>query len=119
MTSGWKRRVGVDEVETLLWVAGAGMTVTLMAEASRDPIVAMLTGLVCLVGFGIRRAIGLRALPAGEETSGGYRLADVEGRLAELEALHARVAELEERVDFSERLLADPAQRERIAGGKQ
>ena len=29
-----------------------------------------------------------------------------EDQMAELEALHARVAELEERVDFSERLLA-------------
>ncbi|MEO8451970.1 MAG: hypothetical protein ABI647_19420 [Gemmatimonadota bacterium] len=41
-----------------------------------------------------------------------HRLTELEGRLADLEASQARMAELEERVDFTERLLAqerDPA----------
>ena len=37
--------------------------------------------------------------------------------LAELEDLRIRVAELEERVDFSERLLAQQREPDRIAGG--
>lgn len=37
------------------------------------------------------------------------RLAEVERREAEVDAVHARLAELEERLDFSERLLAQGA----------
>lgn len=48
-------------------------------------------------------------------TTGGAqltRLEEVEARLAEMEALQYRVAELEERLDFSERLLASGGQRQ-------
>ncbi len=40
------------------------------------------------------------------------RMEDVEMRLAELDTLHARVAELEERLDFSERLLVSGGARQ-------
>ncbi len=39
--------------------------------------------------------------------------------LAELERLNARVAELEERVDFAERLLAQHREPDRLPGGAQ
>ena len=39
------------------------------------------------------------------------RLAEVESRLAELEMQHGRLLELEERVDFAERLLTRQAER--------
>jgi hypothetical protein len=38
------------------------------------------------------------------------RFEEMEQRLAELEASQARVAELEERLEFAERLLAEPAE---------
>lgn len=41
---------------------------------------------------------------ADDET--GFRLEDIEARLAELQLEQQRVAELEERLDFTERLLA-------------
>ena len=70
-----------------------------------------LTGISLLV-FAVRRHIGIRhgertGLTTGEMTAA--RLAEMEMRLAELEAAHARVAELEERVEFAERLLLRPA----------
>lgn len=44
---------------------------------------------------------------AGQNPEGdGHRLVEFEARLADLEANQTRVAELEERVDFAERLLA-------------
>jgi len=47
---------------------------------------------------------------------GAIDLADVDARLAEVDALRTRVGELEERVDFAERVLAErrhePAQLE-------
>lgn len=102
----WRRTVGVDLVETILVGAGSFIMTLLAVELSHDRLVGMGVALTCLAAFGIRRHFAIRALGGEVETSGGYRLADVEGRLAELEALHARVAELEERVDFAERLLA-------------
>ena len=53
------------------------------------------------VGKALARRIGGEA---GEDTV--RRLAQAEDRLHEVEELHARVAELEERLDFAERLLA-------------
>jgi len=101
----WTRLFGVDQVESVLWVTGSLLAVVLMVEMTGDHVMGQLAALACLVAYGIRRHRIVAALPPEGETSGAWRQADLEGRLAELEALHARVAELEERVDFSERLL--------------
>ena len=53
-----------------------------------------------------------------EEARGGdaHRLEDIEHRLAELELREVRVAELEERVDFAERLLTREAAARQLPG---
>jgi hypothetical protein len=82
--------------------------------ANEDVIIPTVFGASALI-FGIRRRVALRRLPPGEPTTGeveAARLDEVEQRLAEMDLLEARVAELENRVEFSERLLAqrhDPA----------
>jgi len=57
----------------------------------------------------VRRHYALKKLAATEGLSTGEmaaeRIADLEARVAELEIAQGRVAELEERMDFSERLL--------------
>jgi len=78
-----------------------------------DVVIPATLGFGALV-FEWRRRRALAALPPTGLTTGEVaqeRLDEVEARLAEVDALHARVAELEERLDFSERLLAqhDPA----------
>jgi hypothetical protein len=68
------------------------------------------------LGRGLARAIELGAgggRPPQDET----RVAQLEQRVAELEAGQARVAELEERMDFAERLLARPDAAGRLPGG--
>lgn len=113
--SWWKRTFGTDFVETTLIVFGSFLTVIFVHEATTSDELGLLTTIACIVAFGVRRHYALKALPPAEEQSGGYRLADVEGRLAEVEFLHRRVAELEERLDFAERLIAtkvDPAKLE-------
>jgi len=114
--NAWRRSFGTDLVETLLWGAGSFIVTVMAVEFYHDRMFGFATALGCIIAFGVRRAALLKSVGAGEITSGAYRAADLDARVAELEQLHTRVAELEERVDFSERLLADqrqPAQIER------
>jgi hypothetical protein len=79
-------------------------------EANNGPdeevALAMVFALSTVV-FAIRRHYGLKKLR--EEPQPGdlvaERIAELEMRVAELELTHDRVAQLEERMDFSERLL--------------
>jgi predicted signal transduction protein with EAL and GGDEF domain len=114
--------MGLDAFDTMVHVVVSGTLVVLIAATTRNPEPTFVAGCAALVILGVRRRFALTAMQkAGEisgETSGAYRLADVEGRLAELETLHARVAELEERVDFSERLLATKDEAQRLEAPK-
>jgi hypothetical protein len=107
----WKRHVGTDFVETAIWGAVAFFGTISIAEATNADELAIGVGVVILVLFGLRRHFLMQGRPPeiSGEVSGGWRTADLEARMAELEHLHQRVAELEERVDFSERLLASQA----------
>jgi len=72
------------------------------------------------IGVAIGRRIGGRQAHQ-MDPAGLAELAEVRQRLGELEAQQARVAELEERVDFAERLLASggpPAQLHREIGDR-
>lgn len=73
------------------------------------------TAVSSLVLLSIRRRLALRKLEPKGLTTGemtAERIAELEERIAELEAGQTRMAELEERLDFAERLLAQaPAER--------
>lgn len=112
-----KRTFGLDGVEILIH---AGVTFCLMALAdmastSGNGEGVAIVGAVSLVVFGIRRQWALKHLPAlttGEITA--ERLADLDARLQEMDHLQFRVQELEERLDFAERLLAQAREPERL-----
>jgi hypothetical protein len=75
------------------------------------------TAVSSLVLLSIRRRLALRKSETRGLTTGemaAERLAELEERLAELEAGQARMAELEERLDFAERLLAQPPAERRV-----
>ena len=77
-------------------------------------VIAALTAMV-LILWPIMRAFGRRL--EGKGTGDAALRADVEQlhhRLGEVDTLHSRVAELEERVDFTERLLAQAQQPARL-----
>ncbi len=73
-----------------------------------------------LLVLGWRRS---RARRAGAiPTSGEYqseRLAELESRMLEMEAQQGRLLELEERVDFAERLLAQQREAPRVGPGER
>lgn len=66
------------------------------------------------------RAIWVKGEPGqlGDASLMQEELEQLRARVADLEAMPGRIAELEERVDFSERLLAQKHEPERLPGGR-
>lgn len=84
----------------------------------------LLTG-ASLLMLAVRRSLARRdpggtGEIAGEVPPAAVRIADLEQRVAELESVQDRVFELEERLDFSERLLAhgQPAEPRGLEGSR-
>ncbi len=115
----WKRAFGVDLFDTVVHVS---ITFALMVVVEERTHTAESVTAVAVAGavlYSIRRHFALRKLPkqaevSGETTTGVHRRLDTEARLDELEALYGRVAELEERLDFAERLLAKQGEAPRL-----
>jgi hypothetical protein len=106
VTSAWKKFFGVDLFDTVVHL---GITIGLMvliAEKSRQAEPVILFASLSAVVYSVRRHFALKALKREPEVSGAYVTGETELRLRELEQLYSRMAELEERVDFAERLLA-------------
>jgi hypothetical protein len=110
----WIRKtVGLDGVDLVIHLAVTGFMMIVAGSVSMqnpEGLVATV-GAVSMVALGIRRQRALARGPQGAygEITGEVitdRLADVDARLQEMDALSYRVHELEERLDFAERLLA-------------
>lgn len=71
-------------------------------------------GIVSLINVLVRR-LSSRVVPAVEGLED--ELADLRMRVEEGEALRGRLAELEERLDFTERVLAREREPQRLPGG--
>lgn len=114
-----RRLLGLDVIDTVIHF-GVTMTVAVAVSTvstsgrGEEALVAIVFG-VSLVLFGWRRQRALRQMAAADSAlTTGERAGLLEARLAELEALHERVLELENRVEFSERLLAQVREPERL-----
>lgn len=66
------------------------------------------------VVFALARRISPRSEDLGKPTDRAERVAELERRVGDLEAGQQRMAELEERLDFAERLLAKQRDAERL-----
>jgi hypothetical protein len=120
-----KRWLGLDFVDLAIHVFVTVCVGILLVEAAgsdEEMVLAMVFGTSAVV-FAIRRQRALRqmtqeGLSTGEMTA--ERLAELEARVAELEMAQDRVALLEERMDFSERLLVQNRPAGQVeAGGPQ
>jgi hypothetical protein len=104
----WLGISGVDFViQAAVTICVIGMFVGTPGYPGRDEMVTFgVTGLSVLV-LAIRRHLASRRGELGETTAdlGARQLNELEMRVSELEAAQLRVMELEERLDFAERLL--------------
>ena len=122
----FKSVVGLDAIDVIIQVAitvaiMAGLMFTAHGEEEIAVIVATVTT-TSLAVFGIRRYLTLRRLARQNMTTGEVqadRLAELESRVADLESAQARVMELEERLDFTERMLARDSTQRAIAPGQE
>ncbi len=109
------RIVGMDWFEVAVHVG-----VTFLACVAADSLLGGLDGEVgisliagsSLILLAIRRRKALAELP--DSPASRARLEELEERLVELDQVHDRVAELEERLDFAERLLGQQREQERL-----
>ena len=117
--SWFRKHLGLDGFDLVVHV---GVTCMLMVwvSMSRGPeeMFPVITG-ASLIVLGIRRAIALRGSGRTGLTTGemeAERIAELEQRVAELEAAQVHVADLAERLDFAERLLAQQSPNLRVVG---
>ena len=114
--SWWKRTFGLHPVDMAIHALIGGFVVAALGDASKNDAVALLATAGVFAAYAWRRQRALAALPAEGMSSGEVKLAELDAQAEELHELRTRMAELEERVDFSERLLAqqrEPAQIEK------
>jgi membrane protein implicated in regulation of membrane protease activity len=103
-----KRWLGLDAFDTIIHV---GVTVALMVvvdSASMGPqsdgVMALVVA-ASLVALAYRRTRAMRRSMA-QDQGDRERVQELEARVADLEAGQSRMLELEERVDFAERMLS-------------
>ncbi|HKV75187.1 MAG TPA: hypothetical protein VJN95_11750 [Gemmatimonadales bacterium] len=109
------RIVGMDWFDVVVHV-GVTIMACVAADAlfpGRDEDVAIAVVLAAsLVLLGLRRRKALAELP--DSPVGHARIEELEARLAELDQVHDRLVELEDRLDFTERMLGQQREQERL-----
>ena len=119
-----KSTLGLDGFDLAIHVAVTGILLfwVIVTNNRMDAMIgSSMVGTGSLVLLAVRRRLALRRAGSVGLTSGemaAVRLAELEARVADLEAAQGRVFELEERLDFAERMLAQgPGERQAIEGG--
>lgn len=106
----WKRIFGLDPIDLTVHATVTGLLAGVLSNAgnaSNDEVIVMGVLAAGTALYAWRRQRVLRSLSAAP--LGDYeraRIEDLEARVADLEGAHLRVLELEERLDFTERMLA-------------
>lgn len=116
-----RTKLGLDWIDLLIHI-GATIFMMIVAGSVGDEMVdgpptealIGLVGAVSLILLAIRRQRALAAAPPDD--TGAARIDYIEDRLAALEHGQERIFELEERLEFAERLLAQHQQPDRIPG---
>ncbi len=113
---------GIDWIDLLIQASITAMFMVIadsvfsgMGRASDGALAAVVVVSLGVLSWRRKRVLERR----GPDTDPGSpnRLYDLEGRVADLEAAQGRVLELEERLDFTERLLAQQRDPSRLGAG--
>ena len=108
----WRSVFGLDAVEFVIFWASvitASLTVGVMMN---KPELTFLLLAAAAVGYGFLRRRALRNLPAGEQLGSGKLVRQLQDdQAAATDYFERRIQELEERLDFAERLLAESGDR--------
>jgi hypothetical protein len=110
----WRRHFGLHPVDMTIHLVGTILLSIAAAEASGDDALSILVLVIGLAAYGWRRHRAIAALPANSFTSGESRAIEFEAQAEELHDLRGRLAELDERVDFAERMLAQSREPESL-----
>jgi len=113
----WKRHFGLHPVDMFLHGLIGAFIVAGLGEASENDVFALLGTAGVFLSYAWRRQRAIAALPQTGMSSGEVKLAELDAQAEELHELRTRMAELEERVDFSERLLAQQREPEQLPRG--
>ncbi len=107
LLDSWTRLLGVDVFDSVVHVVTTlGVSAVLMQLFDSPWPGVVVVGLSLLI-YSWRRRRALSRMPeASTGTGAAGRIEELEMRVAELEQDNARVMELEERLDFTERLLS-------------
>ena len=110
-----KSRIGLDGFDLFIHLAvTACIFFAMAASGANEELFGVLA--VSLIVLAIRRRVALRR-SAVEPGDSDARFDYLEHRLAELEAGQERMMELEERLDFAERLLAQAPEARKLGQG--
>lgn len=117
-----KRWLGIDGIDFVIQAAITICIAVVLSEAARE-VEEILVGATFAASFGVlafRRHWARKRGELGkpEAAPSGEYVVELEQRVAELEAAQQRMYELEERVDFAERMLSQQRTPERIPEGR-
>ncbi|MEP6571373.1 MAG: hypothetical protein ABJD11_01715 [Gemmatimonadota bacterium] len=105
-----KSVMGLDWFDLGVHVVISILAMTMASSAANGPdgdVAVSMVAVASLLLLAWRRARALKRLGLSEPDNSSPHLEELESRIADLEAQHGRVLELEERVDFTERMLAN------------
>jgi hypothetical protein len=114
----WKRTFGLHPVDMAFHFLIGGFLVGALGEASKNDSIILLGIAGMFAAYAWRRQRAIAALPAAGMISGEVRLDELQAQGDELHDLRGRVLELEERVDFAERMLARQVEMEKLPEGR-
>jgi hypothetical protein len=114
-----KSTLGLDGFDLVIHAAVTAIVLFWVSEANsyQDGVIfGSMVAASSLILLAVRRRLALRkqAMPGlGTGDVAAERMFELEQRLADLESVEHRVAELEERLDFAERMLASGTERQK------
>lgn len=110
--SDWKSKFGLDGVDLLIHLGTTvgilGLVASMMHPGDERGALQIGVATASVIVLGIRRHFAAKDRAAGGLTTGemaASRIEELEHRVDQLESGQAHIAELEERLDFTERLL--------------